>query len=154
MPFFKFSNEGMQGAATPCPSLCQLFFEIFCWFFSSETLNSSYFMYTQNLLAMLTISSLLVGCVTEGDILREKGYPRAYTEGYDDGCSSGKRAAGSMFDEFKKNVHRFQDDPDYHDGWKDGHDECKSQWLETRHEIERNQDRYEREKTKKDYYRW
>ncbi len=95
----------------------------------------------------------LAGCVTEGELLRDKGYPQAYTEGYDDGCSSGKKAAGSMFDEFKKDVHRFQDDADYHDGWRDGHEECESNWKATMHEIERSQDRYEREKYN-DRYRY
>lgn len=102
--------------------------------------------FRNGMVVILALPVFLAGCVTEGEVLRDKGYPQAYTEGYDDGCSSGKNAAGSMFDEFRKNVHRFQDDRDYHDGWQDGHDECKSQWKETMHEIERSQDNYKRDK--------
>lgn len=104
--------------------------------------------------SILVAATVMSGCVTEGEVLRDKGYPRAYTEGYDDGCTSGKKAAGSMFDEFRKDVHRFQDDRDYHDGWIDGHEECRSQWKETEHQIERSQDRYERDKYDRDRYRW
>ncbi|WP_457674856.1 hypothetical protein [Thiolapillus sp.] len=102
--------------------------------------------FSKSILSCTFAAVLLSGCVTEGELLRDQGYPLAYTEGYDDGCSSGKKAGGSMFDAFKKDVHRFQDDRDYHDGWQDGHDECKSQFMENMRELERSQDRYERKK--------
>ena len=98
---------------------------------------------------------LLTACVTEGELLKDRGYPEAYTQGYDDGCSSGKKAGGSWFDEFKKDVHRFQRDADYHDGWQDGFEECKSQFKENMHQLERSQERYERQKWEKEHrYRW
>lgn len=56
-----------------------------------------------------------------------QGYPLAYAEGYDDGCHSGKQAGGSMFDQFKKDVRRFDSDNDYAQGWSDGFRQCETE---------------------------
>ncbi len=34
-----------------------------------------------------------------------------------------------MFAQFHKNVQQYQQSMDYRQGWNDGHEECKSEWL-------------------------
>lgn len=48
-------------------------------------------------------------------------------EGFDDGCHSGYKAAGSLFDEFKKDISRFNSDKKYAQGWSDGFRQCESE---------------------------
>ena len=69
----------------------------------------------------------LTGCASTKDDLVAKGYPLHYAEGFDDGCHSGKKAAGSLFDEFKKDVNRFASDTEYAQGWSDGFRQCESE---------------------------
>lgn len=107
-------------------------------------MNSLFLKKSAPIAALSAMILLTGGCATEGEMLRDEGYPVGYTEGYDDGCSSGKKAAGG-YTPFRKDVHRFQDDRDYHDGWNDGHKECERQFEATQHEIERAEDQYERE---------
>ena len=47
------------------------------------------------------------------------GYPKAFQEGYADGCSSAK--SGSI----RQNPSRFKVDEQYTQGWRDGYDVCK-----------------------------
>jgi hypothetical protein len=56
-----------------------------------------------------------------------KGYPVAYAQGYDDGCHSGNKAGGSFFDEFIKDVNRFDNDTQYAQGWSDAFRQCESE---------------------------
>lgn len=80
--------------------------------------------------ASATLSLLLTGCGgTEGQRLMQEGASPAYAQGYDDGCSSGKKAAGNMFAQFHKNVQNYQDNADYRMGWNDGHEECRSEEI-------------------------
>lgn len=51
--------------------------------------------------------------------------PPAYQAGWDDGCSSGNAASGAMYARPRKDAVRFQSDPLYADGWKDGYEHCK-----------------------------
>ncbi len=59
----------------------------------------------------------------------QEGASPAYAQGYDDGCSSGKKAAGDMFAQFHKNVQEYQHNSDYRQGWNDGHEECRSEGI-------------------------
>jgi len=52
----------------------------------------------------------LTGCATQSETMKSQGYPVAYAEGFEDGCHSGKKAVGSYFDQFKKDVPRFNKD--------------------------------------------
>lgn len=70
---------------------------------------------------------LLAGCVSQKDTMIEHGYPLAYAEGFDDGCHSGRQAGGSVFDQFKKDVRRFDDEKQYAQGWSDGFRQCESE---------------------------
>ncbi len=83
------------------------------------------------LMALVCLCSLffLAGCASEGQRLMQEGASAEYAQGYDDGCSSGKKAAGDMFAQFHKNVRAYQTNTDYRQGWNDGHEECKSEWM-------------------------
>ncbi len=70
---------------------------------------------------------ILTGCVSEADLLRQQGQPAAYVDGFDDGCHSGKKAGGSYFDQFKKDVRRFGSDSQYSQGWSDGFRQCETE---------------------------
>jgi len=70
---------------------------------------------------------LLSGCVSQKESMIQQGYPLAYAEGFDDGCHSGNKAGGSLFDQFKKDVRRFSNDDNYAQGWSDAFRQCESQ---------------------------
>ncbi len=81
-------------------------------------------------LVSAAIVLLLAGCgPTDGQRLMQEGASPEYAQGFDDGCSSGKKAAGDMFSQFHKNVQAYRSTSDYRLGWDDGHEECKSEWL-------------------------
>ncbi|WP_294958687.1 hypothetical protein [Sulfurovum sp.] len=79
------------------------------------------------------------GCASTAENMRAQGYGPNYSQGYGDGCSSGRRAGGSMFDQFKKNVSRYDSNHKYREGWDDGYKECKSEEKELMHSIEKSQ---------------
>jgi uncharacterized protein YceK len=80
-----------------------------------------------HLLLVISCLVLLSGCVTQKEIMLKQGYPVAYADGFDDGCHSGKKAGGSYFDQFKKDVNRFESDNKYAQGWSDGFRQCESE---------------------------
>ena len=83
-----------------------------------------------NLLVIVAIVScfmLLSGCVSQKETMIKQGYPLSYAEGFDDGCHSVNKAGGSLFDQFKKDVRRFESDTKYAQGWSDGFRQCESQ---------------------------
>lgn len=73
----------------------------------------------------------------------QQGYPLAYVEGFDDGCHSGNKAGGSLFDQFVKDVNRFESEKQYAQGWSDGFRQCETEQealqREIRMSIERQQ---------------
>ena len=68
----------------------------------------------------------LAACTSTRDALIERGFDPAYAEGYDDGCSSGKDAAGGFFAETRKNPDRYGNDSRYSQGWDAGFAKCRS----------------------------
>ena len=58
----------------------------------------------------------------------------SYKAGFDDGCHSGRQAAGSYFDQFAKDQARFNSDGDYAQGWSDAFRQCETR----EEELERN----------------
>ncbi|WP_078118483.1 hypothetical protein [Thiosocius teredinicola] len=80
-------------------------------------------------LPVITVLSLVLatGCVSQKEAMVKKGYPLVYAEGFDDGCHSGNKAGGSLFDEFRKDVGRFSRESNYAQGWSDGFRQCESQ---------------------------
>lgn len=69
---------------------------------------------------------LLTGCQSTHQQLIEKGYPPAYADGFQDGCGSGRQAAGVMAGEFRKNVPRYLQERQYETGWDDGFRQCQA----------------------------
>lgn len=78
-------------------------------------------------IAALSLIGITAGCATSTDTMVRQGYPRGYAEGFDDGCHSGHKAGGSLFDQFKKDVRRFESDRDYASGWSDAFRQCESE---------------------------
>jgi hypothetical protein len=76
------------------------------------------------LIAGLTV---LGGCVSQKESLVSKGAPLSYADGFDDGCHSGKKAGGSLFDQFQKDPVRFASDTLYSQGWSDGFRQCETE---------------------------
>ncbi|MBL0702338.1 MAG: hypothetical protein JJV91_02535 [Desulfosarcina sp.] len=79
------------------------------------------------IVAFVSCFMLLSGCVSQKETMIKQGYPLSYAEGFDDGCHSGNKAGGSLFDQFKKDVRRFESDTKYAQGWSDGFRQCESQ---------------------------
>ncbi len=79
------------------------------------------------MIIMVFSSFLLSGCTSRKESMIKQGYPMAYADGFDDGCHSGQKAGGSMFDQFKKDVRRFQSDSNYAQGWSDAFRQCESE---------------------------
>ncbi len=84
----------------------------------------------KNYLLVLTLVlgvALLSGCVSQRDTMIQQGYPLSYVDGFEDGCHSGKKAGGMMFEQFKKDVKRFNTDKEYAQGWSDAFRECETE---------------------------
>ncbi|WP_144210320.1 hypothetical protein [Shewanella donghaensis] len=77
----------------------------------------------------------LVGCQSTRDYMVEQGYPLAYADGFQDGCDSGNKAGGSLFDQFKKDVTRFNSEADYAQGWSDGFRQCETEQEATQRQV-------------------
>lgn len=80
---------------------------------------------------------LISGCAAqqlkwERETLTRQGQPLEYIDGYEDGCSSGTKAAGNPYFRFAKDVRRFQVDELYAQGWRDGFEVCKAQYQSIR----------------------
>ena len=78
-------------------------------------------------MTLTTSCFLLAGCASQKETMIKQGYPLAYTEGFEDGCHSGKKAGGNLFDQFKKDVRRFEADSQYAQGWSDAFRQCESE---------------------------
>lgn len=76
---------------------------------------------------VLLCGVVITGCPSQQEVMIEQGYPAAYAQGFEDGCHSGKKAAGSYFDEFRKDVRRFDSDGEYAQGWSDAYRQCETQ---------------------------
>lgn len=75
----------------------------------------------------LVMVLLISGCMSQKEMMIKQGYPLPYADGFDDGCHSGKKAGGYLFDQFKKDVKRFNSDSDYAQGWSDAFRQCESE---------------------------
>ena len=77
-------------------------------------------------LAALVTTLTLAACGSVKETMIERGFRPAYAEGYDDGCSSGKAAAGGLFDETRKDMTRYGTDRQYTQGWDNAFQQCRS----------------------------
>jgi len=75
----------------------------------------------------LLVGLAFSGCMSQKEIMVKDGYPLAYATGFEDGCHSGHKAGGSMFDQFKKDVNAFKTSKDYAQGWSDAFRECETE---------------------------
>lgn len=66
------------------------------------------------------------GPPSEELIAQDANVSPSYRQGFDDGCHSGRQAAGSLFDLFRKDLNRFNSDRDYAQGWSDAYRVCES----------------------------
>lgn len=76
-------------------------------------------------LPLLILALLLGGCASTHDQLLAQGYPPAFADGFEDGCGSGREAAGAISGGFRKDVPRYLADERYSSGWEDGFRQCQ-----------------------------
>jgi hypothetical protein len=81
-------------------------------------------MHGRRVVLVLAAGAAIAGCTSVQEGLVERGYPPAYAAGYDDGCASGKAAAGGLFEQAEKDPQRSQGDSEYARGWDDGYQKC------------------------------
>ena len=67
----------------------------------------------------------LAACTSTEETLIARGFDPAYAAGYDDGCASGKDAAGGLFAEPAKDTGRYGADDQYTQGWDEGFAKCR-----------------------------
>ncbi len=79
------------------------------------------------LVGVLLAGLAFSGCTNQKDLMVKQGYPLAYATGFEDGCHSGNKAGGSMFDQFKKDVNAFKTSKDYAQGWSDAFRQCETE---------------------------
>lgn len=83
---------------------------------------------TKNILLMTILGMVILsGCASQRDIMIQEGHSVAYADGFEHGCSSGKKAGGNMFESFKKDENRFTNNSKYSQGWSDGFRQCLSE---------------------------
>lgn len=75
---------------------------------------------------VLGVVMALAGCQTTHEELLATGYPPAFADGFEDGCGSGRQAAGVITGVFRKDVPRYVKDRTYAEGWEDGFRQCKA----------------------------
>ena len=95
---------------------------------------------------MLCAVVWLAGCQSTHQDLLAKGYPPAFADGFDDGCSSGRQAAGVITGAFRKDVPRYLKDQQYAEGWVDGFRQCQAMLENKDREQYRNEHWDERER--------
>lgn len=77
---------------------------------------------------MVAVCLLFTGCFASvKEQMEHKGFDASYSQGYEDGVSSGKFAAGGLGYSLKKDTHRYANDGQYRQGWTDGYDVGKTQ---------------------------
>ena len=86
------------------------------------------------LLSLLALAGCS-GLELQRDLMLKEGHPTPYVDGYIDGCPSGKAAGGNMYHRFTKNVMRFEVDSLYRQGWTDGFEVCRSEYLAWRRSM-------------------
>lgn len=57
--------------------------------------------------------------------MQDQGYDKRYIEGYDDGCHSGRAAAGNLNEHITKDTDQYEDRDQYRQGWEDGYRICE-----------------------------
>lgn len=82
--------------------------------------------FSQLRMAALGVAAvLLCACQNTREQMQAEGYPLAFIDGFEAGCSSGRQAAGAL-DAFRKDVPRYLAAPLYAQGWDDGFRQCQA----------------------------
>jgi hypothetical protein len=76
-------------------------------------------------LVLAGFALLVYGCQSTRELMQAEGYPPAFVDGFEAGCSSGRQAAGAL-DAFRKDVPRYLAAPLYAQGWDDGFRQCQA----------------------------
>jgi len=79
----------------------------------------------QALSICLFATLVLGGCQSTREQQLAEGYPPAFVDGFEAGCSSGRQAAGTL-DGVHKDVPRYLATPLYTEGWDDGFRQCQA----------------------------
>jgi hypothetical protein len=101
----------------------------------------------RSFLLLIPILALLAACQSSYEYLVAQGYPEPFAAGYNDGCGSGRQAAGAMTGGFKKDVPRYLKDAQYAEGWNDGFHQCQAEMASAErrsYEEQRTSDRDEK----------
>ena len=109
-----------------------------------------------NICRFLSITACLLlvfGCASQKESMIQQGYPLSYADGFDDGCHSGKKAGGSMFDQFKKDVGRFESDSKYAQGWSDGFRQCETEQEAMQRQVRMSMEQQRLAEQRKHYER-
>lgn len=77
----------------------------------------------KKIVLLVSILFLFTGCMSEKERMIKAGYPEKYAEGYDDGCWTGRSAAGGI-GSFNKKIKLFDNDKEYKRGWDEGSSFC------------------------------
>lgn len=86
----------------------------------------------KNLSALVTAVVLIAGCSSTGDSkIPEKfnGRPAAFRDGYNSGCNYGRAEASGSKNDGTRDEKRLQSEPDYANGWYDGFEWCRDNYL-------------------------
>ncbi len=98
---------------------------------------------------MITMGLGLTGCASTSENMIAKGYGESYSQGYEDGCETGRKAAGALFVDFNKDVNRFNRETKYRQGWGDGYEVCRSEQIQ----MIRSSEASSRERAIRDRYK-
>ena len=103
-------------------------------------------------LAMVTTGMLIFsGCASQKEMMVQEGHSLAYADGFDDGCHSGRKAGGNMFESFKKDEDRFARHGKYAQGWSDGFRQCENEQEAMDRQIRMNMEQQRLNEEKKHY---
>jgi hypothetical protein len=95
--------------------------------------------------ALGLVGLLLGGCQSSREWMQAQGYPAAFIDGFEAGCSSGRQAAGAL-DSFRKDVPRYLAAPLYAEGWDDGFRQCEARQSSDLAREWRDDDWHERDR--------
>jgi hypothetical protein len=79
------------------------------------------------ILGLLASGTVLAACQSQMDGMIAQGHDPAYAAGHQDGCGSGRQAAGGVLVDAKKDTSRYGSDGQYTQGWDAGVAACQAE---------------------------
>lgn len=77
------------------------------------------------ILCVFALSVFLSACGTTDATLQQQGHNQSYITGFHDGRHSGMKEAGNTYENYIKDIKRFESDAEYRNGWLAGEAEGK-----------------------------